>query len=551
MKKILNIYHDHYRLLFWSVVVLLMLFAFCKPKLVDDAFISFRYAENLVDGHGFVFNPGGDRVEGYTNFLWVMLIAGGLLAGIQPEHFVLILSFPIYLACLLLSYRLAIRMLGNRSLGFIIMILVGTNYTVSTFATCGLETCLQLLEFLTVIHIVSVSMERGWNARRSLALSVTLSITLLTRPDAVVLAFVGLYAFFRSVKDVRPLNWICIAAPFVLVVFPYLIWKVSYFNALLPNSYHARVHGLTAIPYGLLYIYLFGLSYLLLPYLLVLPLFWKSSKVKNSHVGIAGLCVLTWIIYVVWVGGDFMEFRFLIPILPLLLIMIVRLIDTGITSRKLRYGLIFCIFLGSVNNGAAFGQVIKGWWVLEAPILSRPLTAPEHNLKGIGLKLKEMFEGKDVTIAVGSAGAIPYYSGLRTIDMLGVNDLMVPEIGNQLSTRAGHRFMSPLWYLTKQEVNLILWPIYFNFSKSVFEDWAMRVEWRDLYHYYLDIDRPIDGIHIREAHLLGIPVGDDLVTVAWYLMPHEAVEESVREYGLYRIRVTRPGYDPFKTPVRE
>lgn len=34
----------------------------------EDAFISFRYARNLVDGHGLVFNPG-ERVEGYTNFL--------------------------------------------------------------------------------------------------------------------------------------------------------------------------------------------------------------------------------------------------------------------------------------------------------------------------------------------------------------------------------------------------------------------------------------------------------------------------------------------------
>src|SRR5688572_25266220 len=44
--------------------------------LTDDAFISFRYARNLARGAGLVFNPGEAPVEGYTNFLWVLLLAG-------------------------------------------------------------------------------------------------------------------------------------------------------------------------------------------------------------------------------------------------------------------------------------------------------------------------------------------------------------------------------------------------------------------------------------------------------------------------------------------
>ena len=42
--------------------------------LTDDAFISFRYVHNLLEGHGLVFNPG-ERVEGYSNFLWVLELA--------------------------------------------------------------------------------------------------------------------------------------------------------------------------------------------------------------------------------------------------------------------------------------------------------------------------------------------------------------------------------------------------------------------------------------------------------------------------------------------
>ncbi len=50
----------------------------------DDAFISFRYARNLVEGHGLVFNPG-EYVEGYTNPLWTLWIAGGLRLGFSAE----------------------------------------------------------------------------------------------------------------------------------------------------------------------------------------------------------------------------------------------------------------------------------------------------------------------------------------------------------------------------------------------------------------------------------------------------------------------------------
>src|SRR5262249_45093435 len=54
-----------------------------SPVVYDDAYISYRYADNLVRGHGLVFNPG-ERVEGYSNFLWVMLAAGATAAAADP-----------------------------------------------------------------------------------------------------------------------------------------------------------------------------------------------------------------------------------------------------------------------------------------------------------------------------------------------------------------------------------------------------------------------------------------------------------------------------------
>ncbi|MHC4066890.1 MAG: hypothetical protein ACYSUI_20630, partial [Planctomycetota bacterium] len=66
-------------------LALLLLHAAAYTFLTDDAFISFRYARNLSEGLGLVFNPGFERVEGYSNFLWVVLLAGVNALGLAPE----------------------------------------------------------------------------------------------------------------------------------------------------------------------------------------------------------------------------------------------------------------------------------------------------------------------------------------------------------------------------------------------------------------------------------------------------------------------------------
>src|SRR5437016_4516561 len=50
----------------------------------DDAYISFRYARSLAERGELTFNPG-ERVEGYTNFLWTVLLAAGIKLGVKPE----------------------------------------------------------------------------------------------------------------------------------------------------------------------------------------------------------------------------------------------------------------------------------------------------------------------------------------------------------------------------------------------------------------------------------------------------------------------------------
>ena len=61
-------------LFFLCLVLLLLGHAFYFNYISDDAFITFRYADNFIRGKGLVYNAG-ERVEGYTNFLWLILLS--------------------------------------------------------------------------------------------------------------------------------------------------------------------------------------------------------------------------------------------------------------------------------------------------------------------------------------------------------------------------------------------------------------------------------------------------------------------------------------------
>ena len=74
----------------------------------DDAFISFRYAENLVRGLGLVYNAG-ERVEGYSNFLWTLGTALGMRLGVDPEQWTVVWGVIFYAATIVVLCELRRR----------------------------------------------------------------------------------------------------------------------------------------------------------------------------------------------------------------------------------------------------------------------------------------------------------------------------------------------------------------------------------------------------------------------------------------------------------
>ena len=569
MKQVIDITPKQQTILLIVILSASMLLAFHHNGQIDDAFISYRYAQNLVEGHGLVWNPG-EYVEGYSNYLWVLLLAMGLKFGIAPENFSFFLAMPFHLIGLIFTYLLARKMLiggKEKSAGehlpdnnginpniwpLLVLLWVGTNHSLAAFAKSGLETSLQFMLFTIIAYVVSASVQEGWSIKRIIITSLLLNIALLTRPDSIILIIVVGWIFHKShiikfpkdakAKDAgakRMLDLSLFNLPFLLLFVTYFLWKAKFYGSFLPNSATVKLGGVGHFDYGLYYLYLFTICHLLAPF--VIMAIWRGRWLLRTNVQVGGLALFTliWAGYIVYVGGDFMEFRFMVPVLPLMGIVIVYVLTRSIKNPAILTALAALLLIGNVNSRFTLEKTVQGYGIEKAESLVSHVSGEVQNWTGIGKKLGEMFEGTDVSIAVGAAGAIPYYSGLRAIDFLGLCDAEIPKIGEKFTIVPGHRIIAPIEYLVNRKVNLIIEPNNFMMSKRNFQSWVRVAGWRSMYKLNLNVDKMVNGSLINEARFLAIPIEPDHVLVAWYLTNHPAIEEAIGKYGLNRIRLNR------------
>ncbi len=303
--------------------------------LADDAFISFRYARNLLEGHGLVFNPG-ERVEGYTNFLWVLELAAlwGLF-GLRPEYAAPWLSVVCTAATLALLLYWVARMPGLQRRGLTAWLALGLVASSATFAVWtsagGLETRQFTMFIVAAVVILAVHRASCWGL---LAASFSLAGAALTRPEGLLIAAIcfGWFVGQQRLIDLRPvsnqpgstvagivwrlvkgLNWREIAylvVPFTVLIAGHFLFRYAYYGEWLPNTYYAkfvrpwweagvRYYAAAALETGL---------YLLLP--LAIAGAWRHWRRKGDSLYLLPLLLIVLhALYVMRVGGDYFEWR--------------------------------------------------------------------------------------------------------------------------------------------------------------------------------------------------------------------------------------------------
>ncbi len=114
--------------------------------------------------------------------------------------------------------------------------------------------------------------------------------------------------------------------PGALITGIWLAWKLWYYGDLLPNTYYVKAADLSiaGVSAGADYVYGFFACYWLLPFFLVFLVYQKRIFAHRELVAMV-VAINLWLLYVVKVGGDFMEFRFFVPILPMISLLLARL----------------------------------------------------------------------------------------------------------------------------------------------------------------------------------------------------------------------------------
>lgn len=510
------------------VFVLLTLLAWSNRFIQDDAFISYRYAANFADGHGLVWNIG-ERVEGYTNFLWTLIVSIPFFLRTDPVGFSHLVGLVCFILTLAVTYRISLSFSGSRYRALLAVVLLGTNFSFSAYATGGMETQLQTLLFTCAAWLgLSFLDERPWRPLAALFLSLVLSAALLTRLDsaipAAVLATAVLFAAIRRKNLKRDASsLLMLFLPMILIVGGWLIWKMGYYGGVIPNTFYAKVSSSTSYTRGLFYLYAFLVVYLLAPFIFI-AFSHTAGMMKKYRLGMtAVLAILVlWLLYVIRVGGDFMEFRFLVPVLPLFFVFFTELVCSTVDHRAMQTALVIMVFCGSLIHATGFDTPMIGPDIERTRQLESHLTEPDQNWIGIGKKLGELFGGSDVVIATTAAGAIPYFSKLQTIDMFGLNDPWVARNGAIVSSRPGHQRATTLKYLIDRKVTIIIGhPRVRPIGQATPPSCSFGS------FFILDAKPEYYGEIPQNFRIIEIPIDDSYKLVALYFFQNPAVDRCI------------------------
>jgi arabinofuranosyltransferase len=220
------------------------------PITIDDAFISFRYARNLAEGHGLVWNPGEAPVEGYSNFLWVVLLSIPHLLGADVVTFAKVLGVAASAGALVATFFMVRRVAGSGWAGLIAVLLLGHSVDFVLNAIFGLETSLYLL-LLALALGGTFALADEPSRRRAILTGLAFAGLALTRPEGVVVFAVALAWLCLAWRARPPLHaalWL--VGVFAAIVLPYLTFRLAYYGDIVPTAVHAKqasdAHGFVA-----------------------------------------------------------------------------------------------------------------------------------------------------------------------------------------------------------------------------------------------------------------------------------------------------------------
>ena len=325
------------RLAVAGLVVLFSLFAWSQRGMYEDGFFFLRVVDVFLHGGGLAYNPG-ERFETNTDFLWTLLLIPGIAVGIDDILWLQLLGVLTYAAALWATFALVRRMFPDSDAALVALVLLGTHFSFAHFAATGFAPVLQALATVCCLLGLWRFGEKA-DVRGGAALGFALSFLALCRLDSAVfgvsVVLCALFLAWRAGKSSVPGLAVALAIPSVLFGGT-LLWKLWYYGDILPATYYAKAAPASRpdlaaffLKRGAWYVVLYWERYFLwVPAAAVAFGAWRTLKAGRkkredspSRPALlwtaAAMCGL-WNAYMLRVGGDYNEFRLLVPQAPML-----------------------------------------------------------------------------------------------------------------------------------------------------------------------------------------------------------------------------------------
>lgn len=426
---------------------------------MDDAYISYRYAWNFVQGNGLVYNAG-EVVEGYTNFLWTLLASAALAFNLHPPAVMLVANIALAIGLVSLTYFVGRRMSQRETVWPLIAAgLVASDGAVVTYGARGSGMEAIGFAFLVLLAAALIWLPQGKNVRALYALGgATLALASLLRPEGLLAAaiFICVRAWQCRKDRACVSTLLAILIPFLAIVVPYQIWRISFYGYPFPNTFYAKTGATAAlVDRGGEYVSVFlGERWLLMALALFgIVLLVVRRRLTELSAALA-LFSVVYLLYVVWAGGDhFPGWRFLVPVVAPL---------TLLAQDAAQWGWLYIPARSkALRNAAVMLGLLIGAYAVQALWLQEPHsvigeltklhTAYVNRWGSSGLWLKENTPPGTLTAAKG-AGAIAFYSERPVLDVYGLNDLYIGhlEVATMGEGNPGHDKQDPVYVLSKR-----------------------------------------------------------------------------------------------------
>jgi hypothetical protein len=414
------------------IIVFLLFLVLFPCWILEDGYIMLRYARNIANGFGVVYNPGDTPVWGNTSMLTTLALAALIRIGLAPEMASSVLGISSGIALIILVFVIERRVLRLGIFPSVASCCILAISQLVSLALMGFDalmfTLMMTLVFGVSLWVVLRPAENSSWVSLYILSAVAILVS-LTRPEGALVGVATLVLAMWLRRDISRIAFgLRVLLPYIVVMAAFYGWATLYFGWPLPNPFYVKTGDLLIYPTSFTVLGFFALHYVAPVIIVGWWIVWTDRKVYQSFFFLALPAILYTLAYFVINQIQNIELRFQVPVLPILLIFFAQALTFFKPEQLLTTRVQFPLRREDTVKLIALGLLITG---LVQPAVYRALTLPwgEHpDALFVGQALHE-YRTNDYTMVVSEAGGIPFYADWHSIDAFGLNDPIIAHYG--------------------------------------------------------------------------------------------------------------------------